>query len=392
MTRRTDYELELERIDRDLAERQSGASTALTETARLTKYAYRLYQRASLTGDPAAFATAEAAIDGGLERVGPWPDLCQLKAQLDSRFHRLAAVRQDLAMVPGLTESAQGRALLADLAMQEGRYDEARTVYETVVREHRTWDNLARLGHLRAKMGDVDGAERLYAEAVDELSAKEMRAYAWVELQCGLLDLSRGRHDEASVHYERAGRAYSGYWLVDTHVAELLGAQGSIEDAVALYEDVVARVPAPELQQALGNLYVRMGQPDRARPWHDRALAAYLESARRGDVHYFHHLADFYADVREDGPEAVRWARKDLALRQNASTHTALAWGLYRDGRLHEALDAVHPALSSGVKDADLFFRAGTMHVAAGRTGEGERLLHQAAEINPHYLAYHAHH
>ena len=392
MTRRTDYELELARIDRDIAELQAGASTAPTGTARLTRTVFRHYQRASLTGDPADFAIAEAAIDDGIERVGPWPDLCLLKAQLDFRFHRLAAARRDLAMVPGLAESAQGRALLSDIALQEGMYDEAGRVYEDVILEQRTWDNLARLANLRAKMGDVDGAERLYAEAIDELSAKEMRAYAWVELQRGLLDLSHGRLDDAAAHYERAGRAYSGYWLIDAHVAELIAARGKLEEAVQLYEDVVARAPAPEFKQALGDLYVRLGKPEQARPWHDRALAAYLQSAQRGDVHYYHHLADFYADVREDGGEAVKWARKDLELRPNYSTQASLAWGLYRDGQFDEALVAVQQALTSGVQDADLYFRAGTMHMAAGRDGEGERLLHRAAEINPHYLEFHAHH
>jgi tetratricopeptide (TPR) repeat protein len=174
-------------------------------------------------------------------------------------------------------------------------------------------------------------------------------------------------------------------------MAELLGAQGKLDEAVALYEEVVARVPRPDLQQALGGLYLSMGEPDQARLWHEEALAAYLKSVQRGDVHYLHHLTDFYADVREDGAEAVRWARKDLDLRQNFSTQAALAWALYRDGRFAEALDAMHEALSSGVRDAELFCKAGMIHLAAGRTDEGERILQEAAEINPHYQDFHVH-
>ena len=134
-----------------------------------------------------------------------------------------------------------------------------------------------------------------------------------------------------------------------------------------------------------------MGKPDQAQPWHEKALAAYLDSVQRGNVHYFHHLADFYAEVREDGAEAVRWARKDLELRQSFSTQAALAWGLYRDGQFAEALDAMHKALSSGVRDAQLFFQAALVHLAAGRTGEDKLFLQQAAEINPHYQDFHVH-
>jgi tetratricopeptide (TPR) repeat protein len=388
----TDYEIELGRIDRDISELEDGTLESPIDVGKATKFAYRLYHRASLTGNLAGFEAVETAIDAAIRQVGPWPDLCLLKANLDFKLHRLADARQDLGMVPGLADLPQGKALRADLDLQEGRYEDARAGYQSAIQDDRTWDNLVRLAYYGAKMGDVEGAERLYIEAEDEITAKEMRSYAWVELQRGLLDLNHGRYKDARAHYERANEAYSGYWLVDEHVAGLLGAQGKYDEAVALYEQVVARVRRPDLQQALGDLYVSMGEPDQARPWHEKALAAYLESVGHGEVHYMHHLAAFYADVRRDGAEAVRWAREDLALRQNFSTQAALAWALYRDGRLAEALDAIAQALSSGVRDAKLFSQAATIHLAAGRADEGARLLREAGEINPHYQDVPVHH
>src|SRR6185503_2828417 len=111
--------------------------------------------------------------------------------------------------------------------------------------EERTWDKLARLAHFHFKMGDLEKADRLYDEAVDELTAKEMRHYSWLELQRGVLDLSRGHYGKARSHYERAERAYSGHWLVQEHVAELLGAEGKNDEAEAMYRRVIARVPRP---------------------------------------------------------------------------------------------------------------------------------------------------
>jgi tetratricopeptide (TPR) repeat protein len=263
--------------------------------------------------------------------------------------------------------------------------------YLSAVEKNPTWDNLARLAYWQGKFGDPDLADRLYQQAEEEISAKEMRAYAWVELQRGLLDLNRGRYEEATGHYRKAGKAYSGYWLVDEHMAELLGATRKFDEAVALYETVVARAPLPELHQRLGDLYAFMGKPERARPWHDKALAGYLDSAARGEVNYYHHLAGFYADVREDGAEAVKWAEKDLALRPNFATQDALAWALYRAGRFAEASVASREALSAGVKDAHLFFHAAMIHLAAGKTDEGKQLLKKAGEINPGYENFHAH-
>jgi tetratricopeptide (TPR) repeat protein len=206
-----------------------------------------------------------------------------------------------------------------------------------------------------------------------------------------VLKLRQGRYEDALAHYDRADRAYSGYWLVDDHKAELLGAQGKFEEAARLYEQVIARAPRPEFQQALGELYEVLGQFDRAEEWYQKALAGYLESAQRGDVHFYHHLADFYADVREDGAEAVKWARKDIALRRNFSTLAALAWALYRAGDFAAAFETMNQALASGAADAHLFFQAATIFQSAGGNGKGERYLQMAHEINPHYRSFHVH-
>jgi len=387
----TDYETELGRMDKEISELEENMSSGPIDGGTTTRLLYHMFHRASLTGSFAEFEVTETAINNAIRRIGPWADLCFLKASLDFKFHRLPNTKQDLEMVRCLADSPQGKVLKADIALQEGRYQDARTGYERAIEDNRTWDNLVRLAYFDTKMGDEASAEQLYVEAEDEITAKEMRSYAWVELQRGLLDLSHGRYEETRVHYNRANEAYSGYWLIDEHVAELLGAQGKYEDAVALYKEVIVRVPKPELQQAIGELYALMGNPDKGQSWYEKALAGYLESVQHGDVHYYHHLADFYADAREDGKEAVKWAQKDLELRQNFATQAAMAWAYYRNGQFTDALDLMNKALSSGVRDARLFREAAMIHMAAGQSGEGKRFLNEAAEINPWYENFHVH-
>lgn len=319
------YASELERIDEEIAALEAETAAGPVDVVKATAAASRGYQRATLTGDLAALRGVERAIDAAMSRFGPWPDLCVLKGNVASTLHRVADARRALELAPGVAEHMPGRAMLADLHREEGRYEDALRGYRDILSDEPTWDTLARLADLTFKLGDSDAAEDLYAAAVDELSAKQMRSYAWVELQWGRMDVSRGRHDRAMEHYARANAAYAGYWLVDEHVARLLVARGDLEGA-----------------------------------------AAYLESVGRGEVHYLHHLVDFYADVREDGPEAVRWARKDLALRPNAFTRAALAWALYRAGRRDESLDAIAAALESGLRDPGILAKAATIHRAAG--------------------------
>jgi len=134
-----------------------------------------------------------------------------------------------------------------------------------------------------------------------------------------------------------------------------------------------------------------MGKADRARPRHAKALEGYLESARRGGVHYFHHLAAYYADVAEDGAEAEKWARKDLALRPNYATREALAWALYRGGRFGEALAEIDRALAYGIVDAHLYYHAGMIYLSADRAEQGKKFLQKTAELNPRYHDFHVH-
>jgi tetratricopeptide (TPR) repeat protein len=391
MLKKTAYQTELERIEKTIAELQGNAFAPPADTEKVTIYVSSLYQRAALTGDLSALEATESVIDEAIRLLRFPGDLHFLKAKLAFQLHRLADVRRNLNAAPSLLTSAEGRALQADLDFQEGRYQEARNEYQSVLTDNRTWDNLARLAYFEAKLGDAGLADRLYWQAADELTAKEMRSYAWVELQRGLLDLAHGRHDDAAAHYRRADQAYSGYWLVAEHTAELRAAQGELAEAAALYEGVVAQMPRPELQQTLGQIYTMLGRHARAKSCRVIARAAYLQSARRGGVHYYHHLADFYADVIEDGAEAIRWARKDIELRQNFSTQAALAWALYRDGRFAEAVEAIDLALASGVKDAHLFSQAATIYRAAGRIDESAAYLQMAAAINPNHGSFHVH-
>jgi tetratricopeptide (TPR) repeat protein len=382
----TAYERDLDKIDQDLA-----TLGKPSDTEQITRRTYRLYQRAALTSRLDEFAVAEAALEDAMAKVGPWPDLCLMKANLDMKFHRLASAKESLAMAPGLAQSFPGRVVHADIDLQEGRYRQAREACESLIAEDRTWDNIARLAYWESKFGDMAEAERIYHEAEDELTAKEMRGYAWVELQLGLIDLRAGHYQAAAEHYQRAGSAYSGYWLVDDHMAELLGTEGKFDEAVGLYERVLKETPRPELQQAFGELYVAMGEQNEADVWFDRALAGFLQASENGGVHYYHHLVDFYSDVREDGPKAVEWATRDYELRPHYGTEGALGWALYTDGKIRKAEKMIDLALASGVRDGHLFAKAATVKAAAGRMAESDKLTRMAFAMNPHHDGFHVH-
>ncbi len=387
----TGYQQELGKIEWDASNIPSQTASAFNDPKALFKNAYFLFLKSSLTGSPLDMEKSGAAFEKALASLPASVDLHLLHAAYHLKLHRLEAVKATLAKLSFMDEDPKVQILKADIAVQEGGYSAAATRLQSILRKNRNWDNLSRLAYLRAKFGDFDEADRLYRGAEEEISAKDMRSYAWVELQRGYLALSRGHYEAAWDHYRQADQAYSGYWLTKEYMAEWLGAQRNFDAAAALYRQITTCTKRPELYHALGDLYVYMGKPELAQSWHDKALADYLDSARRGEVQYYHHLASLYADARLDGAEALKWARKDIQLRQNAASRDALAWALFRDGQYPAALDEIKKALSYNWQDAHLFFHAAMIHFAAGQTEEGKGYLHKAVMINPHYDDFHVH-
>ena len=381
------YAAEMRRINDSIA-----TLCGVSDPDRVTQRLYSLYQKASIAADLAGLSAVIGAIDDSIMGLANPGDLYLLKAHAAFKLHKLADVQSALRAVPSVYDTDEGRLIRADLDFQHGHYRAAENGYLGVLQRERSWGALARLAHLRGKMGDAAGADFLYEEAEDQLTAKEMRAYAWLELQRGFLDFTHGRHGEARLHYRRADAAYPGYWLVDEHIAELLGAEGKYEEAAVILERIASTVDRPDLDQAIGELYELAGQSGPALHWKERAVNAYLQSAQRGEVHYYHHLVDYYTDVVEDGGEAVKWACRDLQLRENFATQAALAWSLYRAGRFSDAVCWIDRALASGVVDALLDFRAGEIYAAAGNAIEGRSLRERALSRNPAVAGFHVHH
>jgi tetratricopeptide (TPR) repeat protein len=260
------YQAEMRRIEQDIA--RIGGAKALAmpiEPARAMQYVYYLYQTASIAGNLIQLSAVESTIDDALPLLVNAGDLYLLKANVAFKLHKLAEVEAALVAVPSVYDSNEGQLIRADLNFQRGNYREAKMGYLDVLQAERSWSALARLAYFHGKMGDAAGADRLYEEAQDQLTAKEMRAYAWLSVQRGFLAFVHGRYGEVQSHYARAEAAYSGYWLVAEHIAELMGAEGKYGEAIEIFESINSTTDRPELQQAIGELYEIAGESARAR-------------------------------------------------------------------------------------------------------------------------------
>ena len=337
------------------AEREAEADPE--NPAQATEVLTLRHREAMLTGArPDDLLALGADVDRAVERFPTWPDLRLLRAALALAVHRPDVAAEALDAVPGLTESPPGRVLAADVDQFAGDYAGARAGYRQAAQEEPLWDTTARLAALAATTGADAEADALYVAAEDDLTAKQMRAFAWVRVQRAELARSLGDLDRAAVLLADADRAYPGWWYVTAHAAGLALAAGRPDRAVAGYRSVLAEVDRPDFHEALGTALLATGAADAAAAARVAALTAYLASVARGEVHYIHHLAACHVAVHPSA--AVAWAREDSGLRRNGTTLSLLAWCLYRADRRDDALVVLDEAFALGAGDALLRHRA----------------------------------
>ena len=385
----SDYERDLAALEREGAE----TGRQPLDPAGQIRRAGWLQRRGSLTGNPSDLAQALRLIEAATATAGASDQVALVAAMLGLELHRLGDARRWLTDVRA-RDSWLVAATEGDLAVQDGRLDEAAALYARARASHAGWEVLARLASLSVLRGDLDGSDRLYGEAEDDVDAKAMRTFAWLEVQRGHGAFARGRFDEAGQRYERAARAYGGYWLVDARRAELAAARGQGQEALALYARVAEQTQNPEIAQATGELYAYLGRPADAAPWYQRAVAGYQRSVEHGEVHFLHALAAYYSDVSGDSSQAVRWAEADRQLRPGvAAVRDQLAWAFFRAGRLDDARRESTAALAMGAPGAHALYHAAMIALGSGRSDEGAALLRRVAALDPLYTStFHAHH
>src|SRR5690606_36652229 len=122
--------------------------------------------------------------------------------------------------------------------------------------------------------GRFEQAER-WLGAAEARAAGDGRERAWIELQRGQIDLDRGHLDEALGHYRRADRLFSGWWLVEEHIAEIYALRGEHGATERRYRDRIERTGSPEFMDALARVLEARGRSQQARALIDRPTRAY---------------------------------------------------------------------------------------------------------------------
>lgn len=381
---------ELARIDEEIAATKRRVEADPKGWVVRERLAGQYLGRARLSGNYDDYAKAEAAVDDAFKvaPAGAGPHLTRVA--LNFTLHRLDRVAADLERVAKYaiktpTDQRALRELGAELAFQQGRYADARTGFEAALAaEPHDVTNLARLALLRWKTGDFAGAEDLYGKALGEHPGGEPEA--WLHLQLGLMDLERGRYDEALAHYRDGAALIAGYWLLDEHIAEILTLQGKTDEALALYADIIARTDNPEFMDAVAGIHRAAGRNDAAAPLLARADKIYEAQLARFPEAAYGHALEHFLEFGADPKRTVTLAEANHRTRPNAEAKISLAHAYLKAGNKAAARTTIDEALATPWNTADLHATAAEVLTAVGDEAAASEQRRLALAMNPHVL------
>lgn len=343
-------------------------------------------QIARMTGKYTDYRTAEETIDktftfgkGGAHF---------LRARFNYHLHRLDRIDADMPRSRGMASASGAKGVSAvdafqgKLAMQRGQFDEAVKFWEAAEAKS---EGAARMpmALFAFKTADFDAAEEAYAYMGRNYHGREAEGAAWLDLVQAIIDLDRGRYDEALVHLDAADADMSGYWLVDEHRAEITALKGDLKTAEAMYREIVTRTDNPEFMDALASVLKDTDRDDEAQEWISRATARYEEQMTLYPEAAYGHALGHFLDF---GPpqRALELARKNHTVRPNVEAKMLLAQAELAMNNVDAAKAMIDVAVATPWSTADLHYTAYEVYEATGDKDKAAAQLAKAKAINPH--------
>lgn len=366
-----------------VVERDPDAADALT----LLGLTYQ--QRARETGDPSFYGLSERALLRALEVQPTQPLAATGLATLAVARHRydeaLVLARRAIGQDPA---DASAHGALGDALLALGRYEEAFAAYDRMAVLSPSVASYVRVAHARQVLGRPAAAVEAL-EAVDELAPTVPEHVAWMQVQLGSIQLSRGRLDEAEAAFKAGLAELPGYVHAEAGLARVAAARGDYDRAAAALQSVVDRLPAPAYAILLGDVLSVSGRATEAQEAYELvdAISTLLEA---NGVRTELQTALFDLDHDRDLAGALQRAREAYEAAPGIGAADTLAWALYKNGRCEEARARSIEALRLGTKDGLFLFHRGMIERCIGNEAAGRAYLETALRIDPSFSFLHS--
>lgn len=384
------YDQELARIDRDIQAWKNAASRQPTSWLRLEKVAKGFLARAQFSGEFDDYVNSVNVLERAFTLAGKsgGPELT--RAKLNFSIHRLPGIEVDLVKAESalLVDSNTTQIIAgirADVLFNTGEYTQAKTAFDQLESSYPNVISATRLAHYHSHIGQYLEAERWFEKAEHRIKGRSAHLRSWMKLQFGILDLQRGRLDDARVHYQQGSAILPGYWLIEEHIAEIDAMQGNNQAAETSYRDLITRTGSPLFMSALASILADSSVV--ADQYESVSLSEATDKLYETRIEKLPelisgHAIDHYL-LTGDIPRALELATRNYELRPGGQAKLLLVQTHSALGHLSEATTMLESLLESPHRSAELHATASVLFRAIQNEGRAEEQALLAIAINP---------
>jgi tetratricopeptide (TPR) repeat protein len=247
------------------------------------------------------------------------------RARTRAVFHRFTDALDDIDRAERLglnSETTNGDRAAIFQAL--GRYDEALAIREEAADRRASFENVAALVGLYSEIGEIDAAERLYAESRRRYRGVSPFPLALLDFQLGLMWMNKGRLDDARTSFDAARRRVPAYAPAQGHLAEVEAELGETESALARLHSLAASSDDPDYAAQLARL-LRDAGCSQFRHWCRLAAARYDELVASHPEAFADHAAEFWLAAGANPDKALPLARMNIEIRKTPRAYDLLA-------------------------------------------------------------------
>lgn len=355
------------RRDRDIVFFTQRVARDPIGAADRSRLASLYFQRARETADYEDYRRAERLARRSLAlRVGHNENTFALLANALLAQHRFTeAYAAALALNRQAPGVASHQALLAEVALELGRYGEAHALFDSLWPARHELAVAPRLARWAELTGHVDLAQRLLTGALAEAKIRRdlpPEQLAWFHLRVGDLARRTGRLEDAELAFRGGLAAFPGDYRLLAALARLEADRGRWRGVIDYGDSAVALVPDPATFGLVSDAHAHLGDSSAAAEY-----ARAMEIAVLGQPGQWHRAWSLYLlDHGRRVPEVLRRVQDELRTRRDVYGFDLLAWALHKSHRDCAARAAMDRALSLGTGDPQLRRHAAAIDSALG--------------------------
>jgi tetratricopeptide (TPR) repeat protein len=288
---------------------------------------------------------------------------------------------------PG-NEDALSLLITSNLAM--GKVDEASKLAHQLVEKIPSLGTLTLRALVNQAQGKDEAAIKDFKQALANEEPGEAGTSAWVRTLLGQFYYKRGNHKLAGQLYRESLQILPRYPLALISLAKLETRLKNYDAAVEYYSQVFV---SPAYQNVFdhvalhGIAVVKKLQGDEAEAktrWEqaNKLIRQHL------DVNSFGHRRELArllleSQQSQNTVEALALMQAEVLVRRDPETLDTLAWALTNSGLWREAQQVMKEVLSSGIRDAGLFYRAGLIEQKLGNSAAASVYFQLAQKTDP---------